>query len=104
MAETGLGFPSPGPTTARIPACYRAAQQILARAGLARDATTSARKFVRSLETSLLEEGALAFATITDQFPTERFGKREAIDLRPELAALERAVDRMRLRNQPHIH
>ncbi len=92
-----------GRSGTEVPATYRAAQRILARAGLTRETTTSARDFVRELETTLPDEGASAFATITDQYLAERFGGRHEVDLRLELAALQSAVDRMRLRNQPHV-
>ena len=67
------------------------------------DSTTSARDFATALEANLPDEGASAFSTITDHYLAERFGAREAADLRAELAALQDAVDRMRLRNQPHV-
>ncbi len=92
-----------GSAGADLPVCYRSAQRILARAGIQRDETTTARDFATSLEASLPDEGAQAFATITQHYLAERFGKEAAVDLRVELAELQDAVDRMRLRNQSHV-
>ncbi len=86
-----------------VPVCYRRAQDILAREGLSREATTSARDFADRVRERLPSEGAAAFDAITRQYLAERFGARTASDLRSELAALQHAVDRMRLRNQPHV-
>ena len=86
-----------------VPASYRAAQKILARAGWRRDPSTSALDFAARVTDVLPDTGAQAFRTITYHYLAERFGERAAIDLRAELEALEHAVDRMRLRNQSHI-
>lgn len=88
---------------ANVPATYRRAQRVLARVGLTRAPTTSARDFANLALDRLPTDGADAFRKITDAYLAERFGEREGPDLEPELAALQDAVERMRLRDQPHI-
>ncbi|MFO0687369.1 MAG: DUF3488 and transglutaminase-like domain-containing protein [Myxococcota bacterium] len=86
-----------------IPEAYRRAQRILARRGLTRAPTVSARAFAEEVQRALPEPGARAFASITDAYLAERFGDHPAPDLRVELAALQDAVDRMRLRDHAHV-
>lgn len=86
-----------------IPEAYRRAQRILARKGLTRAPTVSAQAFAAEVTRTLPEPGARAFASITEAYLAERFGDRPAPDLRAELAALQHAVDRMRLGNHAHV-
>ena len=48
-------------------------------------------------------EGAAALDLLTTHYLAERFGARPPTDLTAPLRALEDAVDRMRLRNQPDV-
>ncbi|MBY0400447.1 DUF3488 and transglutaminase-like domain-containing protein [Myxococcota bacterium] len=86
-----------------IPEAYIRAQRILARRGLRRAPAVSAQAFAAQVAQALPEPGARAFASITEAYLAERFGARPATDLRPQLAVLEDAVDRMRLRNHAHV-
>ena len=63
----------------------------------------SARDFVTEVARTLPAEGGRAFAEITEAYLAERFGARPAADQRRQLAALEHAVDRMRLRDHAHV-
>ncbi len=86
-----------------VPDAYRNALRILARHGLVRSTAASARDFARGVRERIPGSGANAFDEITDRYLAERFGQRPPIDLAKPLAALKDAVDRMRLRDQPHI-
>jgi len=87
----------------RVPETYRRAQRILARRGLRRAPQVSARDFAREVARTLPAPGARAFAAITEAYLAERFGDRAAPDQGAELAALQDAVDRMRLRDHAHV-
>ena len=87
----------------RVPPGYRAALRILARRGLVRPATATARDFAASVRARVPAAGASAFAEITDAYLASRFGARPDPDLRDRLEALENAVDGMRLGNQTDI-
>lgn len=95
-----------------IPLRYRRAQRLLARRGLLRTPTTSARDFARSLHTRLPAPAAQAFDDITERYLAERFGSHrggdaDAADTDPDLdralQVLADAVDRMGLRDQSHV-
>ena len=86
-----------------VPAAYRAARRILARGGLERNETTSARDFASHVATRLPPEGAAAFDVVTAHYLAERFGARAPVDLGGRLRVLEDAVDRMRLGDQAHV-
>jgi len=91
-----------------LPRAYRRALELLARRGLRRSETTSARDFARDVASRLPEAGGIAFDEITDRYLVERFGtdastSREAPDLEAQLALLEDAVDRMGLRDEAHV-
>jgi len=86
-----------------IPASYRRAQKMLERIDYKRAPTTAARAFSDSLAGALSEEGFRAFATITDHYLAERFGRAAEIDLSAELATLQDAVDRVCLGDQAHV-
>ena len=86
-----------------MPEAYRRAQRVLARAGLSRAPETSARAFVAAVADRLPGDGHAAFRTITEHYLAERFGGRSAHDRSRELEALENAVDRMRLGDQPDV-
>ena len=86
-----------------VPAAYRAARRILARGGLERNETTSARDFASHVATRLPPEGAAAFDVVTAHYLAERFGARAPVDLDGPLRVLEDAVDRMRLGDQAHV-
>lgn len=92
-----------GPERPPVPETYRRAQRILARRGLRRAPEVSARAFAEQVARTLPEPGARAFAAITDAYLAERFGDHPAPDQRAELAALQDAVDRMRLGNHAHV-
>ena len=98
FARRGVGRASPA-----IPIAYHRALRLLSRRGWTRDATTSARDFSSLLARELPPDAAAAFTRITDRYLAERFGQIEPGDLGAELATLEHAIDRMRLRNQPHV-
>lgn len=87
----------------RVPEAYRRAQRILARKGIRRPGPMSARDFVAEVARNLPAEGGRAFAEITEAYLAERFGARAALDQRRQLAALQHAVDRMRLRDHAHV-
>ena len=63
----------------------------------------SARDFARGVRGRIPGRGAQAFDEITDRYLAERFGQRTPIDLKEQLSVLKHAVDRMRLRDQPHV-
>ena len=86
-----------------VPETYRRAQRILARQGIRRAAPMSARDFAVEVAKSLPGDGGRAFAEITEVYLAERFGARGAVDQQSQLAALEHAVDRMRLRDHAHV-
>ena len=86
-----------------VPEAYRNALRMLARHGLVRSSAASARDFARGVRERIPGSGANAFDEITDRYLAERFGQRPPIDLERPLHALKDAVDRMRLRDQPHI-
>jgi transglutaminase-like putative cysteine protease len=86
-----------------VPAAYRKALNLLARRGLIRADSASARDFARGVEEQLPGTGSTAFAEITNEYLAERFGRHEAADLGPQLAELEDSVNRMGLRNQPDV-
>lgn len=91
------------PIESTVPATYRKALGLLARRGLVRSRSVSAREFARGVGERLPGVGGAAFDEITDHYLAERFGRREPTDLALQLAALKDAVDRMGLRNQPHV-
>ena len=86
-----------------IPVVYRRAQRILARRGIERAPTVSARDFARMVAERLPEPGARAFREITEAYLAERFGGTPAGDRNAALAALQDAVDRMGLRDHAHV-
>ena len=86
-----------------VPVSYRRALGLLARHGLIRSESASARDFARVVGARLPGVGGVAFDEITDHYLAERFGQREPTDLGTPLAALKDAVNRMGLRNQSHI-
>jgi len=87
----------------KVPAYYRSALGLLARRGLVRTETASAHDFARAVGERLPGVGGDAFDEITDRYLAERFGQAEPSGIETQLAALENAVNRMGLRNQPHI-
>jgi hypothetical protein len=87
----------------RVPEAYRNALTILARHGIVRTEAASARDFARGVSERLPERGAVAFDEITQHYLAERFGRQPPVDLEAQLSALKDTVDRMRLRNQPHV-
>jgi hypothetical protein len=91
------------PFESAVPGSYRKALDLLARRGLVRSRSASARDFARGVGQRLPGEGRAAFDAITDQYLAERFGHREAADLAAQLATLKNAVNRMGLRNQSHV-
>ncbi len=86
-----------------VPETYRRALTILARGGWQRAPAMSARGFLDALDDQLPPEGLDALRSITAQYHAERFGGNAPRDLSAELAALERAVDGVGLRNQPDV-
>ncbi len=86
-----------------VPRSYRQALGLLARRGLVRSETASARDFAHCVVERLPGAGGDAFDEITDRYLAERFGRRQPSDLSTQLAALKNAVNRMGLRNQPHV-
>jgi hypothetical protein len=91
------------PLESAVPAPYRKALGLLARRGLVRPGSTSARDFARGVGEQLPGAGGAAFDEITDHYLAVRFGERESSDLGTQLSVLKNAVDRMGLRNQPHV-
>jgi len=91
------------PLESALPPFYRKALGLLARRGLVRPGSTSARDFARGVAEQLPAEGSSAFDEITDHYLAVRFGEREPSDLGTQLSVLKNAVDRMGLRNQTHV-
>jgi len=86
-----------------VPESYRKALGLLARRGLVRSESISARAFARDVGDRLPESGRTAFIEITDDYLAERFGQHKPSELESQLADLKNAVDRMGLRDQPHV-
>ena len=86
-----------------LPRAYRDALRVLARRGLERAETDSARSFAEQVCRRISAAGGRAFQIITESYLAERFGSKPASALGAELAVLKDAVDGMRLRNQPDI-
>ncbi len=86
-----------------VPTAYRRALELLERRGLRREPTTSARDFVSRAAGALPSPALEAFARITDRYLANRFGARAVGDLAAELDTLERAVEGMRLGDQPDV-
>lgn len=82
---------------------YRKALRLLARRGLIRSESTSAREFASGVGQRLSESGGMAFDEITDRYLAERFGRRSPADLGRQLISLKHAIYRMRLRDQSDI-
>ena len=80
-----------------------AREVFLARKGLRRAPEASARDFASQVAAALPDSGGQAFAAITEAYLAERFGGRACANQREQLASLQDAVDRMGLRDQPHI-
>jgi hypothetical protein len=86
-----------------IPESYRRARRLLARRGWIRSPSTSARDFATSLHDELPAPAARAFDEITECYLAERFGATGPLDADEALGVLEDAIDRMGLRDQPHV-
>jgi hypothetical protein len=97
-----LGWRRLRPKSRALPPPYRRAQRTLARAGLQREAATSAREFAATVAMTLPEAGAQAFAKITDQYLAERFGQAEPRDLSNELDQLDASLETLRVSRSPH--
>jgi hypothetical protein len=86
-----------------IPESYRRARRLLARRGWIRSPSTSARDFAAALHEELPAPAARAFDEITECYLAERFGATGPLDAGEALDVLEDAIDRMGLRDQPHV-
>ena len=74
--------------TVRLPADYATALRWLARRGHRRAPGQTARAFSRQLARAIPEEAARAFARVTEAYLGQRFGAREAVNCRDELAVM----------------
>jgi len=72
----------------RVPAFYAEALRLLARRGLRREPTATARDFAADAIAVLPERAGRAFAAVTERYLAERFGARAA----PDGAAAVRAL------------
>jgi transglutaminase-like putative cysteine protease len=82
------------PVASAVPTAYRRALRTLARRGLHRAPSVSARAFARDVAERLPHEGAIAFEVITRHYLAERFGGRPEADLAAELERLREAAGR----------
>jgi hypothetical protein len=95
---------------ARLPRPYREALALLAKRGLARPPSTSARDFALIVSEQLSASGGQAFEILTERYLAVRFGSQEAMHadealstLLREPRSLEHAVDRMGLGDQTDV-
>jgi hypothetical protein len=98
--------------SARLPRAYREALGLLAKRGLSRPQTSSARDFAFIVGEQLSPTGGRAFEILTERYLAVRFGSQDAMDADEQLSALVRelkirelegAVDWMGLRDQTHV-
>ncbi len=89
-----LNVRRPKRTRADVPRVYGRALALLARRGLSRGCSTTARDFAREVAGRLPNENARAFEAITDAYLAERFGRRPAPPLRAEWKAMRRGLPR----------
>lgn len=87
----------------QLPRPYRDALALLAKRGLSRAETDSARDFSRIVGEKLSPAGGRAFDDLTERYLAVRFGSTEIMDEGEQLAVLQDAVNRMGLRDQAHI-
>ncbi len=80
----------------RVPRAYRAALRLLARRGLVREASTTARAFAERVAREQPGATALAFASLTEAYLQERFGGLPACAGADELRTLRRSLRRSR--------
>ena len=71
---------------------YATALRLLAKRGLHRSPSTTAREFAREIGSSVSAPAARAFGTITETYLATRFGGRRADHSAPALAALRAAL------------
>ena len=90
-------------TSSRLPRAYRDALGILAKRGLSRSETDSARDFAHAVGEELSPSGGQAFEILTERYLAVRFGSQEIMDPGQQLSVLKDAVNRMGLRDQAHI-
>jgi transglutaminase-like putative cysteine protease len=75
-----------------VPGYYRRALQILARRGIVRESTVSARDFVAHVTQQVPPAAGAAFGQITEFYLAERFGQRADLDATVPLRRLREAV------------
>jgi transglutaminase-like putative cysteine protease len=75
-----------------LPPEYRSGLRLLARRGLVRSPTDTARDFARRVQDSESTAAAVAFDTLTESYLAERFGSRPAPPHDASLAALRTAL------------
>jgi transglutaminase-like putative cysteine protease len=85
----------------RLPPAYRRALALLARRGLVRGETETAREFARSVQRAQPPEVSSAFDALTEGYLAERFGDRPSSDDEEHVRALKRALRARRSEPSP---
>ena len=85
-----------------LPESYGRALALLAREGLERSKSETARTFAAAVEASTSQDAARAFGVITEAYLAERFGSAVRTDVSPQLDSLQAALREGRKRTALH--